>query len=121
MTATEVARNFASVLDRAEHGETIVITRGGRRLATLAPTPAGNGAAIKAFLESHPVDEDLAHDVALVHARLLAHVRREGKPRGAHDLIIAATAAATARTLLTTDGKTAFDDLPGVHAAVIPA
>jgi len=61
--------------------------------------------------------EDYTADVARVHARLLAHVRKEGKPRGAHDLIIAATAAATARTLLTTDGKAAFDDLPGVHAS----
>ncbi|RKN47274.1 type II toxin-antitoxin system prevent-host-death family antitoxin [Streptomyces hoynatensis] len=64
MTATEVARNFASVLDRAEHGETIVITRGGRRLATLSPAPAGNGAAIKEFLAEHPVDEDFPDDVA---------------------------------------------------------
>ncbi|MGI5194642.1 PIN domain-containing protein [Streptomyces sp. CA-288835] len=61
--------------------------------------------------------EDYTADVARVHARLLAHVRKEGKPRGAHDLIIAATAATTARTLLTTDGKAAFDDLPGVHAS----
>ncbi|MDQ0810982.1 antitoxin (DNA-binding transcriptional repressor) of toxin-antitoxin stability system [Streptomyces sp. B3I7] len=37
MTATEVSRNSASVLDRAEHGETVVLTRGGRRPATLAP------------------------------------------------------------------------------------
>ena len=61
--------------------------------------------------------EDYTADVARVHARLLAHVRKEGKPRRAHDLIIAATAATTARTLLTTDGKAAFDDLPGVHAS----
>lgn len=62
--------------------------------------------------------EDYTTDVARVHARLLAHVRKEGKPRGgAHDLIIAATAATTARTLITTDGKAAFDDLPGVHAS----
>lgn len=61
--------------------------------------------------------EDYTVDVARVHARLLAHVRKEGKPRGAHDLIIAATAATTARTLLTADGKAAFDDLPGVHAS----
>ena len=61
--------------------------------------------------------EDYTPEVARVHARLLAHVRKEGKPRGAHDLIIAATAATTARTLLTTDGKAAFDDLPGVHAS----
>lgn len=64
MTATEVSRNFASVLDRAEHGETIVITRGGRRLATLTPASPGNGAALKDFLASHPVDEDFAADVA---------------------------------------------------------
>ncbi|NEA68818.1 type II toxin-antitoxin system prevent-host-death family antitoxin [Streptomyces sp. SID12488] len=63
MTATEVSRNFASVLDRAEHGETIVITRGGRRLAILAPAPAGNGAALKEFLTAHPVDDDYAEDV----------------------------------------------------------
>ncbi|MGO4754725.1 type II toxin-antitoxin system Phd/YefM family antitoxin [Streptomyces sp. 2MCAF27] len=64
MTATEASRNFASVLDRAEHGETIVITRGGRRLAMLSPAPAGNGAAIKDFLASQQVDEDFADDVA---------------------------------------------------------
>lgn len=64
MTATEVSRNFASALDRAEHGETIVITRGGRRLATLAPATAGNGAALKNFLAANPVDEDFAADVA---------------------------------------------------------
>lgn len=63
MTATEVSRNFASVLDRAEHGETIVITRGGRRLATLAPASAGNGGALKDFLAAHSIDEDFAADV----------------------------------------------------------
>jgi tRNA(fMet)-specific endonuclease VapC len=51
--------------------------------------------------------------VARHHAALLAHVRRTGRPRGAHDLQIAATARATGRLLLTTD-QTAFDDLPGV-------
>lgn len=64
MTATEVSRNFASALDRAEHGETIVITRGGRRLATLAPATTGNGAALKNFLAANPVDENFATDVA---------------------------------------------------------
>lgn len=64
MTATEVSRNFASVLDRAEHGETIVITRGGRRLATLGPASAGNGAALKEFLADHRPDPAFAEDVA---------------------------------------------------------
>ncbi|OEU86126.1 twitching motility protein PilT [Streptomyces abyssalis] len=62
--------------------------------------------------------EDYTSDVARVHARLLAHVRRTGKPRNAHDLIIAATAAATARTLVTLDGKAAFEDLPGVNVII---
>jgi tRNA(fMet)-specific endonuclease VapC len=49
-----------------------------------------------------------------VHATLLAHVRRSGRPRGAHDLIIAATAAARDRLVVSTD-TTAFADLPGVR------
>jgi len=53
-------------------------------------------------------------DIARHHAELLAHVRRSGQPRGAHDLQIAATARATGRTLLTTDAR-AFTDLPGVE------
>jgi tRNA(fMet)-specific endonuclease VapC len=52
-------------------------------------------------------------DIARHHAALLAHARRSGQPRGAHDLQIAATARATERTVLTTD-EHAFDDLPGV-------
>jgi len=47
------------------------------------------------------------------HASLLAHARRLGQPRGAHDLQIAATARATGRTLVTTDTR-AFEGLPGV-------
>ena len=51
--------------------------------------------------------------IARSHARLLVAVRSAGRPRGAHDLIIAATAHATARTVVTAD-VTAFADLPGV-------
>lgn len=63
--------------------------------------------------------EDYTTDVARVHARLLAHVRHEGEPRSTRELIIAATAACTARTLVTTDGKAAFDGLPGVCAITV--
>lgn len=52
-------------------------------------------------------------DIARHHAVLLAYARRSGRPRGAHDLQIAATARATGRILVTAD-RTAFDDLPGV-------
>lgn len=57
------------------------------------------------------VDYDL--DVAQAHAELLAHVRRAGSPRRAHDLIIAATAKTTTRTVVSADVG-AFADLPGV-------
>lgn len=50
------------------------------------------------------------------HARLLAHVRKSGSPRGAHDLIIAAHAAETGRLILTRDAKARFGDLPGITA-----
>jgi tRNA(fMet)-specific endonuclease VapC len=48
------------------------------------------------------------------HARLLAHIRRTGQPRGAHDLIIAAHAAETGRTVVSRDAKARFENLPGV-------
>lgn len=52
--------------------------------------------------------------VAMAHARLLVATRRAGRPRGAHDLIIAATAVAGSRVVVTAD-PTGFADLPGVE------
>lgn len=52
-------------------------------------------------------------DVARAHTQLLVAVRKTGRPRGAHDLIIAATALATGRVVVTSD-RPGFDDLPGV-------
>ena len=57
------------------------------------------------------IDYDL--NVAQAHALLLAAVRRKGRPRGANDLIIAATARASERTVLTADAD-AFANLSGV-------
>lgn len=48
------------------------------------------------------------------HAALLEHCRRVGTMLGAHDLIIAATARATGRTIVTLD-RTGFLDLPNVR------
>lgn len=59
---------------------------------------------------------DYTAATAALHARLLAHVRRSGTPRGAHDLIIAAHAAQTGRTVVSRDVKARFADLPGVTA-----
>lgn len=64
---------------------------------------------VLAVIPTEPYDLD----VARVHARLLAHTRTSGRPRGAHDLIVAATALTRARTILTADAP-GFEDLPGV-------
>jgi antitoxin (DNA-binding transcriptional repressor) of toxin-antitoxin stability system len=68
MTATEASRSFAQVLDQAERGETIVITRGGRRVAAIGPTPTANGAAVASLLLGGPPDEDFAADVEATRA-----------------------------------------------------
>lgn len=57
-------------------------------------------------------DYDLA--VARAHGTLLAHCRRAGRPRGAHDLIIAATARAREREVVSADPG-GFQELPGVR------
>lgn len=51
---------------------------------------------------------------ATFHAQLIAHTRRAGSPRGQHDMIIAAHAAETGRTIVSLDAKARFGDLPGV-------
>jgi len=56
-----------------------------------------------------PYDIEVAHG----HAVLLAHSRKTGRPRGRHDLIVAATALVSGRTIISAD-TTAFLDLPGV-------
>jgi tRNA(fMet)-specific endonuclease VapC len=53
-------------------------------------------------------------DTARVHAELLGHTRKEGRIRGAHDLLIAATARSRARTVVTAD-VSGFEGLPGVE------
>jgi tRNA(fMet)-specific endonuclease VapC len=62
---------------------------------------------------------DYTEATAACHARLIAHARRAGRPRGVHDLIIAAHALQTGRTVLTFDAAARFGDLPGVSATPI--
>jgi tRNA(fMet)-specific endonuclease VapC len=71
---------------------------------------------VEEILESLPI---IAYDrnVAVEHAELLVTVRKQGRPRGAHDLLIAATARATDRTIVTGDQE-AFTDLPGVATVI---
>jgi tRNA(fMet)-specific endonuclease VapC len=62
---------------------------------------------------------DYTRRTADLHARLLAHVRRSGRPRGAHDLIIAAHALESGRLLVSRDAGTRFADLPGVVSLAV--
>lgn len=89
---------------------------------TLLDADPGRAAAQRAFLDEvlqvlpvHPYDRAVADH----HAALLAHVHRAGTPRGVHDLIIAATARATGRTILTIDERARFGELPEVTVRVI--
>jgi len=89
---------------------------------TLLDADPGRVAAQRAFLDDvltvapvHVYDREVAEH----HAALLAHAHRHGTARGAHDLIIAATARATDRAVLTTDHRARFDDLPDVTARLL--
>lgn len=73
---------------------------------------------VEAVLASLPI-EDYTLAVARIHARLAAQALSTGKPRSAYDLMMAATAAATSRILLTTDAKAEFNQLAGVRCEVI--
>jgi tRNA(fMet)-specific endonuclease VapC len=77
---------------------------------------AQRGAFAEAVLEAVSV-EDYDTDVARAHGALLAHTRRSGQPRGAHDLIIAATARARGREVVSAD-QVGLADLPQVLVRV---
>lgn len=62
---------------------------------------------------------EYTESTATRHAQLLAEVRRAGRPRGAHDLIIASHAAETGRTVVSLDAKAKFAELSGI-AAIAP-
>ncbi len=73
---------------------------------------------VEALLSVLPI-ESYSLDVARVHARLAVEAMSKGRPRSAYDVMIAATAAATNRVLLTTDAKAGFDQLTGVRSEVV--
>ncbi|MDR2931427.1 MAG: hypothetical protein LBV06_11075 [Propionibacteriaceae bacterium] len=58
LTATQASRSFASVLARAQSGETFVIEKGGIPMACVTPPQsARNGAALRALLQAWEPDE----------------------------------------------------------------
>ncbi len=78
---------------------------------------AARAAFVEDVLETLTV-EDYTLATARAHARLLAATRTAGVPRGAHDLIIAATALASDRAVVTADAR-GFLGLPGLDVRVV--
>jgi prevent-host-death family protein len=70
VTATQAARNFASILDQVERGEIIVITRDGVPVGRLAPERRTSAERLKAALRDNPADEGFADDLEAAHAEL---------------------------------------------------
>lgn len=104
------------VIDDGDDVAISVVTIAELRVGVLLATgrrQAARSAYVDDVVATIPV---LAYDVevAEAHAELLLEVRSQGRPRGAHDLIIAATAKAFDRMVISTD-RTAFRDLPGVE------
>lgn len=90
-------------------------------LAGVHRSAANRRAAQRAFLADvlavMPVI-DYDRKVAEHHAELLAYTHAQGQRRGPHDLMIAAAARAGERTILTTDTRARFDELPEVNARI---
>ena len=66
ITATEAdARGLSALLDEIERsGETFVITRNGRRIATVNPASSGSGKTLKEIMRRHRLDPDFGRDIA---------------------------------------------------------
>lgn len=77
----------------------------------------GRAAFVEDVLQTLTV-EGYTLATARAHAHLLAVTRAAGIPRGAHDLIIAATAVASGRAVVTADAR-GFQGLPGVDVRVV--
>lgn len=111
------------VIDRTQLDEdsiavaslTIAEYRTGIELASTVERAAERSRALAVILDSVEV-LDYTEVTAAHHARLIAATRKAGRSRGAHDLILAAHAAQTGRSLMSRDSRARFGDLPGVSA-----
>jgi prevent-host-death family protein len=78
MSASEASRNFSALLDEAEHGETIVVTRNGRRVALIVPAPRSNGRALRDVLRRwnghEALDDTFAENVSAVRGTATAEL-----------------------------------------------
>ncbi|WP_152360481.1 PIN domain-containing protein [Microlunatus speluncae] len=118
LIAFERGRVDQSVFDDDQLSVAAVTLAEYRVGAELADTPLRAAARLRSlelFLAEMDVLEYTAR-TATDHAQLLAYTRRSGLSRGPHDLIIAAHAVETGRTVVSLDANARFGDLPGVVA-----
>jgi prevent-host-death family protein len=64
LTATDASRRFSEVLDDVERGgESYVVVRHGRAVATIGPTSGGTGKTLKQVLRDNRPDDSWAEEL----------------------------------------------------------
>jgi len=77
LTATDAARHFSDLLDQVEReGETFVVERRGRAVASIAPAAVVSGRAVKDLLRAQQADGGWARELAELRAALQPEERR---------------------------------------------
>jgi antitoxin (DNA-binding transcriptional repressor) of toxin-antitoxin stability system len=77
VSATEAARQFSDLLDQVERdGETFVVERRGRAVASIAPAAAVSGRTVKELLRSQPPDPSWTRELAELRGQLEPEERR---------------------------------------------
>jgi antitoxin (DNA-binding transcriptional repressor) of toxin-antitoxin stability system len=76
LTATEAARRFSDLLDQVERdGETFLVERRGRAVASIGPAAAVSGRVVKDFLRVQAADAGWTRELAELRAGLEPEVR----------------------------------------------
>jgi antitoxin (DNA-binding transcriptional repressor) of toxin-antitoxin stability system len=77
VSATDAARQFSDLLDQVERdGETFVVERRGRAVASIAPAAAVSGRTVKEVLRSHAPDPSWARELDELRGLLQSEERR---------------------------------------------
>lgn len=76
LTATDAARHFSSLLDQVEQtGETFVVERRGRAIASIAPAAASSGREVKDILRSQAADPGWSSELRELRGSLAPETR----------------------------------------------
>jgi prevent-host-death family protein len=77
LSATEAARRFSDLLDQVEHeGETFVVERRGRAVASITPAAAVSGRTVKELLRAQAPDPGWPRELAELRGALEPEERR---------------------------------------------